>query len=325
MKQSQQKLKLLYLLQILNEHTDEDHYMTLAEIIAALERYGVKAERKSIYDDIECLKLYGVDICTIRTRTTGYYVASREFELPELKLLVDIVQSSKFITPKKSLELISKIEKLTSTANARKLQRQVYIANRVKTFNEQIYYNVDKIHEAIAENRKISFRYFTVDVNKQKIYRKNGEKYIETPVALTWDDENYYLITYKEKYGDFTHYRVDKMENIELSEQPRSLPEKGFDLSEYSKRMFSMFSGEETEVAIRFDNSLASAVFDRFGTEIPITEKQEDSFVCRVRVAVSNQFLAWVMSFGNRAKILSPEGVVNKIKTLLEEFTETYK
>ena len=175
MKQSQQKLKLLYLLQILNEHTDEDHYMTLAEIIAALERYGVKAERKSIYDDIECLKLYGVDICTIRTRTTGYYVASREFELPELKLLVDIVQSSKFITPKKSLELISKIEKLTSTANARKLQRQVYIANRVKTFNEQIYYNVDKIHEAIAENRKISFRYFTVDVNKQKIYRKNGE------------------------------------------------------------------------------------------------------------------------------------------------------
>jgi len=325
MKHPRQKLKLLYLLQILTERTDEEHSITLSEIIDALEQYGVKAERKSIYDDLECLSLYGVDICTCRSKTTGYYVGSRDFELPELKLLVDSVQSSKFLSAKKSMELISKIEKLTSNYNAKKLQRQVYITNRIKTFNEQIYYNIDKIHDAIAVNKKISFKYFNLDVNKQKIFRKNGERYIETPVSMTWDDENYYLITYKEKYGDFTHYRVDKMEDIEIDGENRQMPEKTFDLSEYSKRMFSMFGGEETEVAIRFENSLAGVVFDRFGMDVPITEKGENTFVCRVKVAVSDQFVAWVMSFGNRAKILSPDSVLNHVKTLLKECREIYE
>ncbi len=325
MKHSQQKLKLLYLLRILTQRTDEENPLTVLQMISALEQYGIQAERKSIYDDIECLRLFGVDICTCRTKTTGYYVANREFELPELKLLVDIVQSSRFITSKKSMELISKIEKLTSNANAGKLQRQVYITNRVKAINEQIYYNVDKIHEAIAQNKKIAFKYFHFDVNKKKIYGKNGERYVETPVSLTWDDENYYLIAYKEKYKDFAHYRVDKMENIEMLEEERNLPEEKFDISQYSKRIFSMFGGEETEVAIRFQNSLADVVFDRFGTEVPITEKGEDTFVCRVKVAVSNQFLAWVLSFGNRAKILSPCEVSEKLQELVEQVRENYQ
>ena len=212
-------------MKILLEKTDEEHTLTVPEMISELAKLGISAERRSIYDDIEYLKLFGIDICTKKSKTTDYFVASRDFELPELKLLVDSVQSSKFITRKKSLELISKIEKLTSEANAKKLQRQVFVTNRVKTLNERIYYNVDKIHDAIAENKQITFKYFYRDVDKKQVYRKNGELYKESPVALTWDDENYYLITYKEKYDSYVHYRVDKMENIELSEEDRVLSE----------------------------------------------------------------------------------------------------
>ncbi|MBQ9997800.1 MAG: WYL domain-containing protein, partial [Clostridia bacterium] len=253
MKLSHQKLKMMYLAKILLDKTDEEHTITVPEMIAELAKLGISAERKSIYDDLEYLQLYGLDICSNKTRTTNYYIASRDFELPELKLLVDSVQASKFITRKKSMELISKIEKLTSHENAKKLQRQVFITNRVKTLNEQIYYNVDKIHEAIAANKQITFKYYILDVNKKKVYRKDGGLYTESPVSLTWDDENYYLITYKEKYDSYTHYRVDKMENIELMEEDRVLSDKPFDLSHYSKTMFQMFSGEETDVSIEFD------------------------------------------------------------------------
>ena len=177
MKLSHQKLKLLYLMKILLEQTDEEHSLTVPQMIAELSKVGISAERKSIYDDLEYLQLFGVDICSTKTKTTNYFVASRDFELPELKLLVDSVQASKFITHKKSLDLISKIEKLTSRHNARQLQRQVFVTNRVKTFNERIYYNVDKIHEAIAENKQITFKYFGLDVNKKKVYGKDGNLY----------------------------------------------------------------------------------------------------------------------------------------------------
>ncbi len=325
MKQSQQKLKMMYLAKILMEQTDEEHTITVPEMIAELGKLGISAERKSIYDDLEYLQLFGLDICSNKTRTTNYYIASRDFELPELKLLVDSVQASKFITHKKSMELISKIEKLTSHENARKLQRQVFITNRVKTVNEQIYYNVDKIHDAIAANKQITFKYFNLDVNKKKVYRKDGGLYTESPVALTWDDENYYLITYKEKYDNYTHYRVDKMESIMLTESDRTLPDTPFDLSDYSKTMFQMFGGEETNVSIQFDNDLVGVVFDRFGTDIPIIKSDENHFVCHVRVAVSPQFLSWIISFGQKAKILSPDSVIDELYQLVKEVKEIYK
>lgn len=324
MKLSHQKLKLMCLAKILLDGTDEEHTMTVPEMIAELSKLGISAERKSIYDDLEYLRLFGLDICSNKTRTTNYYIASRDFELPELKLLVDSVQSSKFITRKKSLELISKIERLTSRENAKKLQRQVFITNRVKTLNEQIYYNVDRIHDAIAANKQITFRYFNLDVNKKKVYRKDGGLYTESPVALTWDDENYYLITYKEKYDNYTHYRVDKMEMIELTEEERVLSDKPFDLSNYSKTMFQMFGGEETDVSIEFDNELVGVVFDRFGTDISIIKKDENRFICHVKVAVSPHFLSWMMSFGKKAKILSPDYVVEKMYQLAGEITEIY-
>ena len=325
MKSSQQKLKMMYLAKILMEQTDEEHTITVPEMIAELSKLGISAERKSIYDDLEHLQLFGLDICSNKTRTTNYYIASRNFELPELKLLVDSVQSSKFITSKKSMSLISKIEKLTSRENAKKLHRQVFITNRVKTFNEQIYYNVDKIYDAIAANKQITFKYFSLNADKKKVYRKDGNLYTESPVALTWDDENYYLITYKKKYDNYIHYRVDKMEMIELTKNDRMLSDKPFDLSSYSKTMFQMFGGEETDVSIELDNDLVGAVFDRFGTDIPIVKKDENRFICHVKVAVSPHFLSWIMSFGKKAKILSPDCVAEEMHRLAKEIAEIYE
>ena len=325
MKQSQQKLKLLHLMQILLEKTDEAHTITVPQMIAELNARGISAERKSIYDDLEYLRLFGLDICTNKTRTTNYFVASRNFEMPELKLLVDSVQASKFITHKKSMELIAKIEKLTSRENAKKLQRQVFVTNRVKTFNEQIYYNVDKIHEAIAENKQISFKYFSLDVNKKKVYRKDGADYLETPISLTWDDENYYLITYKKKYGNFAHYRVDKMDSIRISDDARIMPDEDFDLSKYAKSVFSMFGGEEVDVRIEFESSLVGVVFDKFGVDIPIIKSDNEHFTCIVKVAVSPHFLTWIMSFGKQAKILSPDFVADKMLALACEIQDIYK
>ena len=324
MKRPQQKLKLMYLAQILSEKTDEEHSMTVPQMIDELSRYGISSERKSIYDDLEQLQLFGLDICSRKTRTTDYYVASRDFELPELKLLVDSVQSAKFITRKKSMELISKIEKLTSHENAKKLHRQVFVTNRVKTLNEQIYYNVDRIHDAIAANRQIRFKYFNINLNKEKEYRKDGGFYTESPVALSWDDENYYMITYKAKYDNYTHYRVDKMEMIQITEEERVLSDMPFDLSEYSKTMFQMYGGEETEVTIEFDNSLVGVVYDRFGLEVPVVKSGDGHFLCHAKVAVSPQFLSWIMSFGAKAKIISPERVVSEMNRLIDEVRSNY-
>lgn len=312
-------------MKILLEKTDEEHTITVPEMIAELGKLGISAERKSVYDDLEYLKLFGLDVCSRKTRTHDYFIGSREFELPELKLLVDSVQSSKFITHKKSMELISKIEKLTSESNAKKLHRQVFVTNRVKTVNETIYYNVDKIHDAIAANKQITFKYYDLDVNRKKVYRKNGERYTESPVALTWDDENYYLITYKEKYDDYAHYRVDKMESIEITEEERVLSEEPFDLSAYSKTTFAMFGGEETEVSIKFENDLVGVVFDRFGTDVRIVKADEEHFICTAKVAVSPHFLSWIVSFGRRAKIMSPDYVVDEMYALIRESLENYE
>ena len=222
------------------------------------------------------------------------------------------------------MELISKIEKLAGHENAKKLHRQVFITNRVKTLNEQIYYNVDKIHDAIAANKQIRFKYFTIDVNKQKKYRKDGSFYTESPIALTWDDENYYLITYKEKYGNYTHYRVDKMESITICDNDRTRPEKEFDLSQYSKSMFQMYRGEETEVSMEFANELVGVVFDRFGMDIPIIKTDDNHFVCHAGVSVSQQFLAWIVSFGDKVKILSPKSVADELHNLVKSVKYIY-
>lgn len=326
-KGSNQKLKLLYLLKMLIEKTDEANTMTINDMIAELERYGITAERKSIYDDLEALRHYGLDIATRKSKTTDYFVAGRLFELPELKLLVDAVQCSKFVTHKKSNDLIKKIESLASNKQAQSLHRQVYVSNRVKTINESIYYNVDSLHASIAENKKVSFKYFDYDIKKEKLFRKNGDKYTVSPYALSWDDENYYLITFSTKYNGFTHYRVDRMAEIDLIDEERDpLPERAhFDIAEYTKKVFNMFGGDEVTVQIQFDNSLVNAVIDRFGKDIVIGKMDDSSFNIWIKVAVSSTFFAWISQFGNKVKILSPEPVIEQYKNCMKEILMQYE
>ncbi len=310
------------------EKTDENHGLTINEIKDELESYGIKAERKSLYDDIEILQSFGLDICTVRTNTVKYYIGNRDFQIPELKLLVDAIQSSKFITRKKSLELIEKLGHLVSENESSQLRREVYVTNRVKTVNEHIYYNVDKIHNAISENKKISFQYFkweldTTNGNKiVKTARKNGEAYRVSPWALCWDDENYYLIAYDSEAEIIKHYRVDKMERIRLLKDERDGSElyKDFNPARYAKSVFSMFGGEECEVKLLVDNNFIGVIVDRFGSDLFIVKHDEHSFTVNVNVMLSPQFYAWVFGLGGGVRILAPERAILEFKDKILQF-----
>ena len=301
---------------ILWENTDEDHKITVNEIIHQLKGYGISAERKAIYSDIELLQQYGLDIICEKQQANNYFVGGRDFELPELKLLVDVVQSSKFITYKKSRELIKKIERLCSKYEAKTLNRNVVVTDRVKAMNESIYYNVDAIHNAIQENKQIRFRYFQYNVDKEIEFRRNGEYYEVSPYALSWSNDHYYLIAYYERYNDISNFRVDRMKNIERIEKKRKCTEgfKDFNIADYSNKIFRMYSGEVERVKLQFDNSLINVVLDRFGKNVNIYNKNEDCFCIMVDVIVSNTFLGWLFMFGNKVKILSPESLSLKMK-----------
>ncbi len=320
-----QKLKLLYLLKIFNEKTDEEHPITMSGIIEQLEKNGVTAERKSIYDDIRMLQTFGVDIVTVKGRTTGYYVGSRTFELPELKLLVDTVQSSKFITVKKSFELIKKLESFASEHEASQLQRQVFVQNRIKAMNESIYYNVDFIHSAISENKKISFKYFEWDFKGERKFRRDGARYKVSPWALTWDDENYYMIAYDSEAEIIKHFRVDKIVSAETVNEQREGKElfDKFDMALYSKKIFGMFGGEEITVMLKCDKSLVGIIIDRFGKDV-MTVEYDDYFTVTVKVCQSPMFISWVMGFGNKMEVLKPEALREKIKETAQSIVEMY-
>ena len=322
-----QKIKILYLMRILLERTDDDHGMTLEEISNALLECGVEAERKTLYDDLEVLRVFGLDIEKRKDKTVRYHVVSREFELPELKLLVDAVQSSKFITHKKSNELIKKIESFTSRYEASQLQRQVFVSNRIKTMNESIYYTVDYIHDAINSNVKVSFQYFSWNVKKEKALRHNGERSVVSPWALTWDDENYYMIGYDHISGLVKHYRVDKMLNIQLTDEKRDGAElfKNFDMAVYSKETFGMYGGKEQTVTLRCNNRIAGVIIDRFGTNLPFSNVTDTHFEIRIKVHTSPLFYSWLMSFGADITILGPGEVIDDYVALASAGLDQYK
>ena len=317
-KNTNQRLKILYLYKILLERTDEEHYITMPEIISQLSLYGITAARKALYEDIEALKVFGLDIVSGRGTNAGYQVVSRDFELPELKLLADAVSSSRFLTEKKSSELLKKLEKLTSIYEAKQIQRQVFIADRVKSGNERIYMNVDAVHRAIAEQKKISFKYFDYDINKKKRYRQG----IRTcsPYALTWDDERYYLVAYYEKYDSISNFRVDRMENVEILPESAQKYPSGFNLSSYLNSTFSMFSGESEEVKLCFEQSLINAVIDRFGKNVSIFPDDDEHFTVQVQIKTEHPepFFGWLFQFGTKVKIIAPF-------TLKEKYIEMLK
>ncbi len=323
-----QKIKILYLMKILLERTDDAHGLTLEEITEALLGYGIDAERKTVYDDFEVLRTFGMDLEKRKDgRCVRYYVASRSFELPELKLLVDAVQSSKFITHKKSLGLIKKLEQFASTHQAQQLSRQVFVSNRVKTMNESIYYTVDYIHEAISGNRKISFQYFRWNEKKEKVLSHEGKRYSVSPFALTWDDENYYMIAYDSEAQIVKHFRVDKMLHLKVLDEIRDGHElfRDFDMALYSQKTFGMFGGKEETVTLRCKNTLAGIIIDRFGRDTLFTNQTEDSFEIHVKVSVSPTFLAWLMTFGSDITVLAPESVKQRYIEHAVKCLEPYK
>ena len=326
-KGTNQKLKLIYIIKYLMENTDENHKVTMADILRYLEGYEISAERKSIYADIEAIRDLGIDVVGEKTgRDFYYYVVSRDFEVAELKLLVDAIQSSKFITEKKSAELIKKLQGLVSVHEAKLLQRQLYVSGGTKTVNESIYYNIDALHNAIGGNHKIQFQYFQWNVKKEMELRKKGDFYEVSPWALLWEDENYYLIAFDSVHQEIRHYRVDKMLKISSVNEFREGKEyfEKFNLAEYSKKNFGMFAGEEEMVKLEVHNRLIGVILDRFGTDVMIIPADAEHFRVNVKVSVSNQFFGWLFGLGSDVKILAPENVVKRMKEELGNINKLY-
>ena len=325
-KRGNQKLKILFLMKMLLDETDRRHPLTMAEIINRLDEEGIKAERKSIYDDIELLKQFGLEIVTSRGKSAGYYIGSRDFEYQELTLLVDAVQSSKFLTEKKSRALIRKLESLTSVHEAARIEKQVHVAGRIKMQNESIYYNLDTIQRALAKKQRISFKYFDYDTKKDRVARKGGNLYLADPTGLIYIDDQYYLITYNAKHEDIVTYRVDRMMNITMTdEKAATIPAaKGFDVVEYSKRAFSMFDGRDERVELLADNALVNAMIDRFGKDVMIHEADEKTVRVFAPVTVSGAFFGWLAQYGSLIEIEQPKELREEFLAFLQGIKQKY-
>lgn len=322
-----QKLKLLYIVQILEKLSDENHPVSTQTIIDELAKHDISAERKSIYDDIDQLIDFGYDIESFKSRTRGgYYLASRKFELSELKLLVDSVQASRFITLKKSRELISKLEGMVSVHDETSLKRDVFVQNRIKTDNESIYYVVNDIYNAIQNNQQISFLYMDWNIKKEKEARHNGERYLISPFALTIKDENYYLIAFDSKSDKIKHYRVDKIKDVSLEKAKREGIEifNRFDVATYTNKSFGMFGGKDEIITLKFKKDAAGILIDRFGTDIDIRPLDDIYASARVEVTVSNQFFGWITSIDDAVEITAPESIRVRYKEYLNTIINRY-
>ena len=323
-KSDNQKLKIFYILDYLEAYSNEKNPVRASDLIAMLDRnHNIRCDRKTVYSDIAALQQYGVDIVSLPGKNGGYYIASRNFELPELKLLIDAVQSSRYLTEKKSRELIEKLCSQCNEQDAKLMRRTVLVSGRVKSMNETIYYNVDAIQEAIAQNKQISFRYFDWDFGGKRKYR--DKEYLASPYGLCQDNENCYLLAFSDRHG-ITSYRVDRMTDIQLTEENRiPCPElTGKALHEHANRLFQMYSGDALDVKMRFHRSLLNVGIDRFGKDTMLIPDGEDCFNFTVKVAISPMFLSWVIGFGAKAKILYPQSVVDACKELCLEAMSQY-
>ena len=323
-KSDNQKLKIFYILDYLQKNSHENHPVRASDLITMLDRqHNISCDRKTVYSDVAALQDYGVDIISLPGKNGGYYIASRNFELPELKLLIDAVQSSRYLTEKKSQELIEKLLTQCNEQDAKLMKRNVLVSGRVKSMNETIYYTVDTIQEAISQNKQITFRYFDWDFGGKRKFREKA--YIASPYGLCQDNENCYLLAFSDRHG-ITSYRVDRMLDISLLDDPRiPCPElTGKALMDHANRLFQMFSGDAVDVKLHFHNSLLNVVVDRFGKDTMLIPDGPEHFNFTVRVAVSPMFLSWVMGFGAKAKILYPQSVVDELCQLCKEAMSQY-
>lgn len=318
------KMRLLNIMRILQRESDELHTITLNEISERLMRYGMNFDRKSFYTDIETLREYGMDIVLTKGNHFGYFWANRLFELAEVKLLMDAVQSARFLTEKKSSQLIGKLETLTSSHEAKSLRRQIAIDGRIKAQNESVYYAVDRLHEAIAKNEQVSFKYYEYTLTKTMRYRRNGHIYKVSPYMLHWDGNKYYLIAHYPEHG-LTHFRVDKITEIESLEDPFFAPDDDLNLVNYVQQIFSMFGGSVEKVALRIENDLIGPVIDQFGKDIAVQKSGEDHFTTEVSVNVSPSFFSWIFQFGGKAVITGPDSVVVQMRQLMQQQCQAYQ
>ena len=308
------------------QETDEEHAITLQEIVDKLNAYGVTAERKSLYSDIENLRIFGLDIEGFQMDRTFYYqVVNRDFQLPELKLLVDAVQASKFITEKESKELIDRLSAYASKYQASQMNRQVFVNGRVKSRNEKNYYSVDNVYSAIDNDKKISFQYYHYDVSKKEVLAHDGKVYKVSPWAMCWDDEKYYMVAYDEEAGKIKHYRVDKMIKTEVLDEKRSGKDvfKKENMAQYTHRLFGMFDGEVQNVELLCTNDMANVIYDRFGLDTRVLKVDDEHFIARVSVAVSKLFLGWIMALEG-VQIVGPDNVVDEMKKQILQQYEMY-
>ena len=318
-----QKLKILYILDYLQKNSHEEHPVRAAELIEMLSKKEISCDRKTIYSDIATLQEFGIDIITVPGKNGGYYVATRSFQLPELKLLIDAVQSSRYLTEAKSRELIEKLCNQCNEHDASLLKRNVYVSGRVKSMNETIYYNVNDIQDAISQNRQITFRYFDWGLDGKRHYRE--KQYLASPYGLCQDNENCYLLAYSQRHG-ITSYRVDRMTDIRVTDDKRiPCPElTGKAFTEHANKLFQMFAGDAMDVKLRFHKTLLNVVIDRFGRDTMLSPDGEDHFNFTVRVAVSPMFLSWVIVFGDKAQILYPQSVIEECRELCRQATSRY-
>ncbi len=327
-KSTNQKTKLLHLCRILLLRTDEEHPLTVPQLIEELARQDIKAERKSIYDDLEALRLFGLDIQSRKGKTPGWFVGGREFQLPEVKLLMDAVQSSRFITQKKSDALIRKLEGLASIHQAGQLQRQVYVSGRIKVMNESIYYNVDKLHAAIASQKAISFKYFDYDIGRKKVFHHDGKRYVVSPYGLIWNSENYYLVAFDHCHQELRHYRVDKMTEIVVTSLDREGREQypDFQLAEYGQKHFGMYGGQEVKVTLRGRRDKAGLVWDRFGQDVILVPDGAEHFTVTLPVVISPQFFGWLLGLDGSITLVGPKEAVaayrRRLSATLEELSQ---
>lgn len=318
-------VKILEVKELLEKQTDDAHSLSVQEIIEALQSKGISSERKSIYAYVDQLDAYGLDIITTREGSNRYHLGNRTFQLAELKLLVDAVQFSKFITREKSHELMEKLKTLTSVHEAKLLYRDDLVSDRLKTKNNSIYLNVDAIHEAILKQVKLRFKYFDYDLNKEPKYRRNGDFYTMIPVFLCWDDEKYYCVMYHETHQSHVVFRVDKMREVSVLETKHQHLRTPEDFELYCTKIFSMYGGEHQEVTLQFDQSLINVVLDRFGldTQIKITDAQH--FTITIQLLVSPTFISWLFQFEDKVKILGPQKVVDLAQSMLEKTLNQYR
>lgn len=323
------KIKLLVLQKILLENTDPEHQLSGNEIIKLLGEYGINVERKSVYDDIDTLVQSGMDIVTERRgHSNYYYVGSRTFQDEELMILVNTVASSKFLTKKKSDELITKLKTLTSKYQAQSLSRTIYVDGRTKSNNERIYYSVNAIHDAIVSNKQITFHYTEYDLSLKKKYRRGGKLYTVSPLYLISDSDYYYLTAYNPGYGDISNFRIDRMADVAISDEPRSeiSPELQERAKEY-RSTFGAFVREKSTVTLRMSNKpyVLGVLVDKYGSGLHPNRISEDKFTVRLEAQISPAFYAWLFSFGEDAEVLEPEWVRNEAKTQLEGMAKLYQ